>query len=75
MLCYPHVRKLSPSICSIVRNHNSPSTVRSLALRKVSLVLSVVNSIIIGALYLYAAEGTVPQQLDDDLFKRAFEHK
>jgi hypothetical protein len=33
------------------------------------------NSIIIGALYLYAAEGTVPEQFDDDLFKQAFAHK
>ncbi len=41
----------------------------------VSLVSSAMNTIIIGALYLYAAEGTVPQQFDDDLFKRAFAHK
>lgn len=45
------------------------------ALLTVSLISSAMNSIIIGALYLYAAEGTVPQQFDDDLFKRAFAHK
>lgn len=45
------------------------------ALLTVSLISSAMNTIIIGALYLYAAEGTVPQQFDDDLFKRAFAHK
>ncbi len=41
----------------------------------ISLISSALNSIIIGALYLYAAEGTVAQQFDDDLFRQAFAHK
>ena len=41
----------------------------------VSLISSALNSIIIGALYLYAAEGTVPQHFDNDLFRHAFAHK
>jgi hypothetical protein len=41
----------------------------------VSLVSSALNSIIVGALYLYAAEGTVPQQFDDRLFQHAFAEK
>jgi hypothetical protein len=41
----------------------------------VSLISSALSSIIIGALYLYAAEGTVPQQFDSDLFQRAFAAK
>jgi hypothetical protein len=45
------------------------------ALLVVSLISSALNSIIIGALYLYASEGTVPQQFDDDLFQHAFAHK
>jgi membrane-bound ClpP family serine protease len=47
----------------------------AVALLTVSLISSAMNSIIIGALYLYAAEGTVPEQFDDDLFKQAFAHK
>lgn len=46
-----------------------------LALFVISLISSALNSIIIGALYLYAAEGTVPQQFDDDLFRHAFAKK
>lgn len=42
------------------------------ALLVVSLVSSALNAIIIGALYLYAAEGTVPRQFDEDLFQHAF---
>ncbi len=45
------------------------------ALLIVSLISSALNSIIIGALYLYASEGTVPQQFDDDLFRHAFAQK
>lgn len=45
------------------------------ALLVVSLISSALNSIIIGALYLYAAEGTVPQQFDDDTFRHAFAQK
>jgi len=45
------------------------------ALLVVSLVSSALNAIIIGALYLYAAEGTVPQQFDNNLFQKAFAHK
>ena len=41
----------------------------------VSLVSSALNAIIVGALYLYAAEGTVPGQFDDALFQQAFAHK
>ena len=40
-----------------------------------SLVSAAMNSIIIGALYLYAAEGTVPQQFDDQMFRTAFARK
>jgi hypothetical protein len=45
------------------------------ALLLVSLISSALNSIIIGALYLYAAEGSVPEQFDDDQFRHAFAHK
>lgn len=45
------------------------------ALIVVSLVSSALHSIIVGALYLYAAEGTIPQQFDDDQFQHAFSHK
>jgi len=45
------------------------------ALLIVSLISSALNSIIIGALYLYASEGTVPQQFDDDFFRHAFAQK
>jgi hypothetical protein len=45
------------------------------ALIVVSLIASALNSIIVGALYLYASEGTVPQQFDDQLFRRAFASK
>jgi hypothetical protein len=41
----------------------------------VALISSALNTIIIGALYLYAAEGTVPTQFDSDLFRHAFAHK
>lgn len=41
----------------------------------VSLVSSALNAIVIAALYLYAAEGTVPQQFDDQMFRAAFAHK
>ena len=45
------------------------------ALLLISLISSALNSIIVGALYLYAAEGSVPQQFDDRLFRQAFQHK
>jgi hypothetical protein len=45
------------------------------ALLAISLVSSALNSIIIGALYLYASDGTVPQQFDDGVFRNAFQHK
>ncbi len=45
------------------------------ALLIVSLVSSAMNAIIIGALYLFAAEGTVPQQFDNQMFRQAFAHK
>jgi hypothetical protein len=40
----------------------------------VSLVSSALNAIVIAALYLYAAEGTVPKHFDDGLFRHAFRH-
>ncbi len=46
-----------------------------IAVLTISLISSALNSIIIGALYLYAAEGTVPQQFDDGMFRNAFVHK
>jgi hypothetical protein len=46
-----------------------------LTLLMVSLVSSTLNTILIGALYLYAAEGTVPQQFDEQLFRDAFTHR
>ena len=45
------------------------------ALLLVSLIGSALNTIIIGALYLYAAEGTAPRQFDDDLLRHAFSQK
>ncbi len=45
------------------------------ALLLISLVSSALNAIIIAALYLFAAEGTVPQQFNDQLFRRAFATK
>ena len=41
----------------------------------VSLISSALDAIIVGALYLYAAEGTVPQQFDDGFFRQAFANK
>ncbi len=41
----------------------------------VSLISSALNTIVIGALYLYAAEGKVPEQFDEDVFRHAFAHK
>ena len=46
----------------------------AIAILVVSLISSALNSIIVGALYLYAAEGTIPQQFDDAMFKDAFGH-
>ncbi len=45
------------------------------ALLLVSLIGSALNTIIIGALYLYAAEGTAPRQFDDELLRGAFRHE
>lgn len=45
------------------------------ALLAISLCSSALNTIILGALYLYAAEGTVPQQFDNALFQQAFVRK
>ncbi len=45
------------------------------AILLVSLISSAMNAIIVAALYLYAADGTVPQQFDDRLFRQAFGHK
>lgn len=41
----------------------------------VSLISTALHSILIGALYLYASEGTVPQQFDEDVFRHAFAPK
>jgi len=41
----------------------------------ISLISSALNAIIIAALYLYAAEKTVPKQFSDDLFRQAFASK
>src|SRR5690606_11749341 len=38
----------------------------------VSLVSSALNSILLGALYLYAADGEVPQQFDASVLRDAF---
>ena len=43
-----------------------------LALIVVSLVSSALNAIVIGALYLYAADGEVPQQFNADSLSHAF---
>jgi hypothetical protein len=41
----------------------------------VSLISSTLNTILIGALYLYAAEGKVPQLFDQDTLSNAFVRK
>ena len=41
----------------------------------VSLISSALHTIIIGALYLYASEGTVPGEFNEDVFRHAFAHK
>jgi len=41
----------------------------------ISLVSSALHAIIVGALYLYAAEGKVPEQFDDQLLRDAFAKK
>lgn len=41
----------------------------------ISLVSSALSSILLGALYLYAADGEIPQQFDRDLFRSAFIRK
>jgi len=38
----------------------------------VALISSALNAIVVGALYLYAADGTVPQHFDGDLLRGAF---
>lgn len=43
-----------------------------LAMITVSLVSSALNSILLGALYLYAADGEVPQQFDASVLRDAF---
>lgn len=40
-----------------------------------SLISSTLNTIVIGALYLYASEGTVPDQYEGGTFTGAFSHK
>jgi hypothetical protein len=41
----------------------------------VSLISSALHTIVLGALYLYAAERKVPEQFDEATFKLAFAHK
>jgi hypothetical protein len=41
----------------------------------VSLISSALHTIVLGALYLYAAERKVPEQFDEATFKLAFSHK
>jgi hypothetical protein len=41
----------------------------------ISLISSALHAIIVGALYLFAAEGNVPRQFDNRLFRQAFAHK
>jgi hypothetical protein len=41
----------------------------------VSLVSATLSTIILAALYLYASEGQVPQQFDEQLLKSAYGHK
>ena len=40
-----------------------------------SLCSSALKTIIVGALYIYAAEGTVPKQFDAEVFRQAFTSK
>ena len=46
-----------------------------LAIIVISLVSSALNTIIVAALYLYAAEGTAPPQFDEQLLRSAYSHK
>ncbi len=48
-------------------------TVLSLIL--ITLVSSAVDAILLGAVYLYASEGTVPEQFDESLLRDAFTRK
>jgi hypothetical protein len=41
----------------------------------ISLAATALNAILLAAVYLYAAEGAVPQQFDAELLRRAFIHK
>lgn len=41
----------------------------------ISLLSAALNTIIIAALYLYAAEGTAPRQFDEELLRGAYEKK
>lgn len=46
-----------------------------LAIIVISLVSSALNTIIVAALYLYAAEGAAPPQFDEQLLRSAYTHK
>jgi hypothetical protein len=50
-------------------------TVGVMAVIVVSLISSALHSILLGALYLYAADGEVPQQFDGDALSSAFVRK
>ena len=41
----------------------------------ISLVSSAVNTIVVGALYMYAAQGRVPDQFDESALSNAFGHR
>jgi hypothetical protein len=49
--------------------------ITALLLITISLVAAALNTIIIAALYLYAAEGRAPQQFDEDLLRSAYATK
>lgn len=45
------------------------------ALLVVSLISSALHTIILGAMYLYAAEGKIPQEFNEETFRHAFARK
>jgi hypothetical protein len=50
-------------------------TVNVMLMIVISLVSSALNAIVLGAIYLYAADGTVPDQFDKSLLQHAFVRK
>jgi hypothetical protein len=41
----------------------------------IALINSALDAILLGALYLYAADGEVPEQFDGAVLEAAFRHK